>query len=152
VLVDRWYESYDRLPAHHIQYIEAAISSSDFRVHHVLLLVEDKPLGNEAWVIRERLLHTKDTRPAEWWQGVPDQLDDFVREEQVYQQVYGEFLARSPFDSMLVRTTEMEWVRYEQDIVQGLMYRQWKRASGAAMTPDQLVLEKLILDGLNGAE
>ncbi|WP_207002611.1 hypothetical protein [Trinickia mobilis] len=148
VLVDRWYESYDLLPADHIKYIEAAISSSGFRVHHVLLLVEGKPLGNEDWVIRDRLLHTKGTRPAEWWSGGPGDLEVFVKEEQAYQEEYGAFLARSPFNSMWVRTTEMEWERYEQDIVQGLIYERWKRACSAAREPDQVALEKSILTGL----
>lgn len=149
VLVDRWYESYDRLPPEHIQYIEAAISSSGFRVHHVLLLIEDKPLGNEDWVIRDRLLHTKGTRPAEWWSNGPGDIEVFVKEEQAYQEQYGAFLARSPFDSMWVRTTEMEWERYEQDIVQGLTYRRWKRTCSADQTPEQVALKAIILAGLH---
>lgn len=149
VLVDRWYESYDGLSADHIKYIEAAISSSGFRVHHVLLLVEDRPLGNEDWVIRDRLLHTKNNRPAEWWSGVPNKLDDFVKEEQAYQEAYGAFLARSPFKSMWVRTTEMEWERYEQDIVQGLIYERWKDACSAVRSPTEVSLEKLVLAGLS---
>lgn len=149
VLVDRWYESYDDLPANHVKRIEAAISSSGLRVCHVLLLVEDKPLGNEAWVIRDRLLHTKSNRPAEWWNSGPGTLEAFVKEEQACQEAYGAFLARSPFKSMWVRTTEMEWERYEEDIVQGLTYERWKDACSVVRSPDEMLLEKLVLAGMN---
>ncbi|CAE6873103.1 hypothetical protein R69746_08574 [Paraburkholderia aspalathi] len=94
VLVDRWYESYDQLPPEHVKYIETAIESSGFRVHRVLLAVSDSVFGNEDAAIRTRLLHTKGTRPASWWESGPGLLDEWVREEQACQDFYRVFVNR----------------------------------------------------------
>jgi len=149
VMVDRWYESYDNLPREHVKYIEAAIQSSGFRVHHVLLRVEDKPLGNAENAIRERLLHTKGTRPGTWWDSGPDSLEAWVKAEQAYQDEYDVFLQRSPFMSSWVRTTEMDWDRYEDDIVHGLIYRRWKEACNTITEPSLVALEKIMMAGLS---
>ena len=125
VLVDRWYESYDLLPPEHVSYIEAAIRSSGFRVHHVLLVVANSIFGNDLEPIRARLLHTKGTRPASWWNSGPASLDAWAREEQACQDAYRVFVHRSPFGSLEINTLGMDWPEYEDEIVSSLIQRRW---------------------------
>lgn len=142
VLVDRWYESYDGLPPEHVAYIEAAIQSSGFRVHHVMLVVAESVFGNEEEVIRQRMLHTKGTRPEEWWASGPDSLDTWVREEQAYQDQYRLFVHRSPFPFYSFTTLGMDWPDYEQRVAEYMIEDRWFAAQRRAekmteMTPLQ---------------
>ena len=72
VLVDRWYESYDYLSQKHIDSIEAAIQSSDFHLIHVFLKVSNDINSNDSNTIKQRILHTKNTRPLSWFNSVPN--------------------------------------------------------------------------------
>ncbi|MEZ0605714.1 hypothetical protein ACAX43_26630 [Paraburkholderia sp. IW21] len=128
VLVDRWYESYDGLPHEHIEYIETAVRSSGFRVHHVLLVVADSVFGSEEGPIRQRLLHTKGTRPAAWWESGPGSLDKWVREEQACQDAYRLFVRCSPFGSLTLSTARMSWAEYEDAITGSLLQGRWFEA------------------------
>lgn len=128
VLVDRWYESYDNLPSAHVEYIEAAIRSSGFRMHHVLLVVADGVFGNEDAAIRQRVLHTKGTRPEAWWATGPGSLDGWVRGEQACQDAYRLFVRRSPFGSLTLNTVKMGWAEYEDSIVGSLVEGRWFEA------------------------
>jgi|GEM_PF-4124456 len=123
VLVDRWYESYDRLPAEHIACIEDTIRGSGFQMRHFFLVVgkdSDDRESNDADAIRERLLHAKGTRPASWWESGPDTLEEFVRGEQQCQQDYRAFVERVAFPSATMSTAEMNWKKYEDAIVDTL--------------------------------
>lgn len=125
VLVDRWYESYDLLPSEHISYIEAAIRSSGFRVHHVLLVVANSIFGNDQASIRARLLHTKGTRPASWWETGPGSLELWVQDEQGCQDAYRLFVHRSPFGSLEINTSGMDWSAYGDQIASSLIQGRW---------------------------
>ncbi|MBB5546617.1 hypothetical protein [Paraburkholderia fungorum] len=137
VLVDRWWESFDYLPTEHARYIETAIRSSGFRMRHVLLVVVDGVFGSEENAIRQRMLHTKGTRPAEWWATGPDALDVWVREELAYQDAYRLFVHRSPFESTTLNTIKMDWADYEDSIVSSLIEGRWLEAFDKAEIPGQ---------------
>jgi hypothetical protein len=125
VLVDRWYESYDNLPSAHVEYIEAALRSAAFRIRHVLLVVADRVFGDEEPAIRERMLHTKGTRPTEWWDTGPGSLGAWVRDEQACQDNYRMFVHSSPFESVTLNTVKMAWADYEDSIVSALLEGRW---------------------------
>lgn len=125
VLVDRWYESYDNLPRSHVEYIETAIQSSGFRVRHVFLVIGEGIFDNDYALIEDRMLHTKETRPAEWWANGPGALDAWVRAEQECQEAYRVFLRYSPFSSLTMNTTEMEWEQYVDEIVGSMIQERW---------------------------
>lgn len=148
VLVDRWYESYDGLPAEHVACIEAAIQSSGFRVHHVMLVVAKDVLSNDEEVVRKRMLHTKGNRPDEWWASGPDSLDTWVREEQEYQDEYRSFIYRSPFRFFTFTTRDMNWSDYEQWIADYMIRDRWyiaqRRAEEMTGMTSPRQLEKLL--------
>jgi RimJ/RimL family protein N-acetyltransferase len=121
VLVDRWYESYDHLPTEHIESIEDTIRFSGFQMRHVFLVIANDRNGNDAESIHQRLLHTKGTRPDSWWNSGPDTIEEFVRGEQECQQTYRSFVNRVEFPSVTMRTVDMDWDEYEDEIVQSLM-------------------------------
>lgn len=135
VLVDRWYESYDNLPRTHVEYIEAAIRSAGFRIHHVLLIVANGVFGNEDDAIRQRMLHTKRTRPEEWWATGPGSLDAWVRDEKACQDAYRLFVHRSPFGSITLNTARMEWADHEDAIVSSLLEGRWLEAVVGSSAP-----------------
>ncbi|WP_186214440.1 hypothetical protein [Burkholderia gladioli] len=120
VLVDRWVESYDGLRKDHISRIENAIVSSGFRMKHVLLTVGGT--SGESASVKARMLHTRGTRPPEWWNSGPASLDEWVQEEVACQNAYREFIQRSPFESITIDTTDMEWSAYEAVIVDSMLH------------------------------
>lgn len=127
VFVDRWYESYDGLPAACRGEIEEAIATSGFRLHHVLLLVEGGPNfappspSRNAESIRQRLLHAKAHRSDAWWATGPGSLDEWVREESEYQEGYRQFCKASRFPTITLNTREMFWDYDEKLIVSDLL-------------------------------
>lgn len=120
VLVDRWMESYDGLSEGHISRIENAIVSSGFRMKHVLLIVGSA--NDESESVKTRMIHTRGARPPEWWSSGPASLDEWVREEVACQNAYRGFVQRSPFESITIDTTDMEWSAYEAVIVDSMLH------------------------------
>jgi hypothetical protein len=126
ILADRFHESYDNLPAEHVERVEAAIRESGFAMRHVLLVVADDVDGTEESTkraIRERMAHTKETRPKAWWDSGPGSLDEWVREETECQRAYRRFCLRSPFETVEICTRDMRWDLHEQQIVDALLAR-----------------------------
>jgi len=116
VLVDRWYESYDDLPAACVQEIEDAIAASGFKMHHVLLLVGGPNEEDVADAIQRRLIATKQTRPDSWWPDYPARVAEFVGEEVAYQIEYSNFCKRGKFPYIAVHTDDMDWDRQAKHI------------------------------------
>ena len=118
VLVDRWYESYDNLPAECLSSIELALSKSGFRVTIVNLLVTSQGGETEFEAMRERLAHTRGHRPANWWTPGMGTLDEMAHSECAYQENYQDFCHRSPFAQIRLATTDMDWQRCA-DVITG---------------------------------
>ncbi len=83
----------------------------------MLLIVTDSAVANDELTIKDRMLHTKGTRPATWWASGPESLEQWVSDEQGYQDYYRVFVQCSPFSSITLQTTAMDWDRYENEIV-----------------------------------
>lgn len=116
VLVDRWYESYDNLPAESVRQIEDAIAASGFRMHHVLLLIGGPPETSVADAIERRLVATKKTRPGSWWPDYPARVREFAKEEAAYQVEYADFCKRGKFPYVWAYTDDMGWERHAKHI------------------------------------
>lgn len=118
IFVDRWYESYDQLPTHCRLEIEQAIALSGFQMQHILLLV-----GNSRDAIEERLLHTKDNRPGDWWAMGPETLEEWVTMETNYQREYQDFCAQSKFPTQSFDVTGMDWANIENNIISAILQK-----------------------------
>lgn len=125
VVADRWYESYDGLPAVCMDEIEAAIKASGFRLVRIFLLVSPGLGDDDYSTIKHRLQQTKAQRGESWCTG--QDLEVLVREEMDYQEEYRQFcLNRAGKAPLLARTTtRMQWDEYENWITNSLMHNQW---------------------------
>jgi adenylate kinase family enzyme len=119
VVVDRFVESYDHLPPDAVREIQGALAESGFRVSQVLLVIGLELNRHDG--IAARLQHTKDHRPAQWWDTTPKDLDVFAEDEAQYQEAYRSYCEASPYDTAVVDTTKMDWNQYEQALVDHMM-------------------------------
>lgn len=123
VLVDRWYESYDNLPAKCVDQIEGALAASGFKVTVVNLLVAGPRAGRTDFdSMCERIAHTRASRPASWWTKGMGTLDEMAHSECAYQESYQDFCRRSPFSGIQIPTNDMDWAAFEKTIVESLKF------------------------------
>lgn len=141
VFVDRWYESYDNLPAECAQEIESAVTASGFKMHHVLLLIGGSPEKSVADAIGHRLVATKQTRPDSWWPDYPARIKEFAAEEVAYQAEYTNFCMRGQFPYVGVYTDDMDWDRHAKHISFDIQRDAWIERFDAwwpSLTPEAL--------------
>ncbi len=128
VLVDRWYESYDNLPLECADQIEEALATSGFRVTVVnLTIAVPQASGSDFDAMCARIAHTRANRPPSWWTDDMGTLDEMARSECAFQGQYLDFQLRTPFSSIRIPTTDMDWESHEQFIVESMAReRRWR--------------------------
>jgi hypothetical protein len=116
IVIDRFIESYDHLGDADRRMVQDSLAEAGFTVTQVLLVVGGLRQTHRESVVR-RIEHTRRHRPEEWWSTGPATADLWAEEEIRCQCAYLDYCRASPFPTMIVDTTDMDWQLYEDTAV-----------------------------------